>query len=189
DDSILTARLGVPCSQQRDNLIASREQKVIGEKMSVTAPKSIAEVDFASLTKRQYTPSPDCWADQVLYFLMLDRFSDGNERGGYRDVHGQPTTTGTTPLATSNDIGSIPYWQWLNEAAGWQGGTLKGLRSKLGYLRRLGVTAIWISPVFKQAPFEATYHGYGIQNFLDIDPHFGTREDLRYLVDAAHQEG
>jgi len=156
--------------------------------MPSNAPKSIAEIDFAALIKRQYTPSPDCWADQILYFLMLDRFSDGNEKGGYRDVQDQPVTTGTTPLTTSGNIGSVPYWQWLNEAPGWQGGTLKGLKSKLGYLRRLGVTGIWISPVFKQAPFEATYHGYGIQNFLDVDPHFGTREDLRDLVDAAHQQ-
>src|SRR6516162_7383725 len=157
--------------------------------MPSNAPKSIAEIDFAALIKRQYTPSPDCWADQILYFLMLDRFSDGNEKGGYRDAQDQPVTTGTTPLATTGDIGSVPYWQWLDEATGWQGGTLKGLKSKLGYLRRLGVTAIWISPVFKQVPFEATYHGYGIQNFLDVDPHFGTCEDLRDLVDAAHQQG
>jgi hypothetical protein len=115
--------------------------------MSTNAPKSIAEIDFAGLTKRQYTPSPDCWADQVLYFLMVDRFSDGEEKGGYGDANGQPVTTGATPLATSDDIGSVPYGPWLGEAAGWQGGTLKGLRSKLGYLRRLGVTAIWISPV------------------------------------------
>jgi len=120
---------------------------------------------------------------------MLDRFSDGNEKGGYGDAQDHPATTGTTPSATTGDIGSVPYWQWLGEAPGWHGGTLKGLRSKLGYLRRLGVTAIWISPGFKQAPFEATYHGYGIQNFLDVDPHFGTREDLRDLVDAAHQQG
>jgi len=51
--------------------------------MPTNAPKSIAEIDFPSLIKRQYTPSPDCWADQILYFLMLDRFSDGNEKGGY----------------------------------------------------------------------------------------------------------
>jgi glycosidase len=157
--------------------------------MPTKAPKSIAEIDFAALVQRRYTPSPDCWADQILYFLMLDRFSDGNEKSGYRDAQDQPVTTGTTPLATSGDIGSVPYGQWLGEAPGWQGGTLKGLRSKLGYLRRLGVTAIWISPVFKQVPFEETYHGYGIQNFLDIDPHFGTSEDLRDLVDAAHQQG
>ena len=157
--------------------------------MPTNVPKSIAEIDFANLTKRRYTPSPDCWADQILYFLMLDRFSDGNEKGGYRDARAQPVTTGTTPLSSDGDIGSVAYWEWLGQAAGWQGGTLKGLKSKLGYLRRLGVTAIWISPVFKQVPFEATYHGYGIQNFLDVDPHFGTREDLRDLVDAAHQQG
>src|SRR5262245_10274714 len=157
--------------------------------MSATGPQSIAEIDFASLTKRQYTPSPAYWSDQVLYFLMLDRFSNGNERGGYRDARGQPVTTGTPSLATSDDVGSVPYYQWFNESGRWQGGTLNGLKSKLGYLRRLRVTAIWISPVFKQAPFESTYHGYGIQNFLDVDPHFGTREDLRDLVDAAHQQG
>jgi glycosidase len=157
--------------------------------MPTNAPKSIAEIDFASLLKRRYTPSPDCWADQILYFLMLDRFSDGNEKGGYGDTQDQPVTTGTTPLATSDDIGAVPYCRWLGEAQGWQGGTLKGLKSKLGYLRRLGVTAIWISPVFKQVPFEETYHGYGIQNFLDVDAHFGTGEDLRDLVDAAHQQG
>jgi glycosidase len=77
----------------------------------------------------------------------------------------------------------------LKKGDGWQGGTLKGLKSKLGYLRRLGVTAIWISPVFKQVAFRPTYHGYGIQDFLEIDPHFGTREDLRNPVDAAHQQG
>jgi hypothetical protein len=87
--------------------------------MSTNAPKSIAEIDFASLIKRQYTPSPDCWADQILYFLMLDRFSDGNERGGYRDAQDQPVATGTSPLATIGDIGSVPYWQWLSEAPGW----------------------------------------------------------------------
>src|SRR5205085_5356747 len=47
----------------------------------------------------------------------------------------------------------------------------------------------WISPVFKQTSFDPTYHGYGIQNFLEIDPHFGTREELRDLVDEAHEYG
>jgi len=152
-------------------------------------PKSIAEIDFAELTKRKYTPSPDCWTDQVLYFLMLDRFSDGNEKGGYKNAQNEPVATGSTPIATCGDVDSVPYEKWLGQGDGWQGGTLNGLKSKLGYLKRLGVTAIWISPVFKQVAFEETYHGYGIQDFLEIDPHFGTREDLRDLVDAAHQLG
>jgi glycosidase len=64
-----------------------------------------------------------------------------------------------------------------------------GLKSKLGYLKRLGVTVLWVSPVFRQVPFEPSYHGYGIQNFLDVDPHFGTRADLRDFVQAAHDHG
>jgi glycosidase len=66
---------------------------------------------------------------------------------------------------------------------------LKGLESKLGYLKRLGVTAIWVSPVFKQVSFQPTYHGYGPQNFLDVDPHFGTRDHLKAMVATAHRLG
>ena len=47
---------------------------------------------------------------------------------------------------------------------------LRGLASKVGYLQRLGMTALWISPVFKQVRYQDTYHGYGIQNFLDLIP-------------------
>jgi glycosidase len=63
------------------------------------------------------------------------------------------------------------------------------LTSKIGYLKRLGVTAIWISPIFKQVKFQDTYHGYGIQNFLEVDPHFGSRDDLKTLIKIAHQQG
>jgi glycosidase len=146
-------------------------------------------VDFAGLTQRAFTPSPAAWEDQVLYFLLLDRFSDGNERGGYRDLADRPVEGGTTPLYRPQDPGRVDYEAWLQAGGGWQGGTLKGLQSKLGYLRRLGVTALWVSPVFRQVAFEPTYHGYGIQNFLDVDPHFGTREEFRDFVKAAHEQG
>jgi len=59
-----------------------------------------------------------------------------------------------------------------------QGGTLRGITSKLDYLRDLGVTCLWIGPVWKQRADLETYHGYGIQNFLDVDPRFGTRQDI-----------
>lgn len=156
---------------------------------TMSGPKSVSEIDRVRLTQRNYTPSPANWADQILYFMMLDRFSNGEENGGYADVQNKPVTTGRTRLATAADLGSVPYEEWLANGNGWQGGTLRGLKSKLGYLRRLGVTAIWISPIFKQVAYEPTYHGYGIQNFLDIDPHFGTREDLRDMVDEAHKQG
>jgi glycosidase len=54
----------------------------------------------------------------------------------------------------------------------------------------MGITAIWIGPVFKQiATDKNSYHGYGVQNFLDVDPHFGTREEYRDLVKKAHEMG
>jgi glycosidase len=157
--------------------------------MSRDIERSLLELDFAALTRGPFTPSPAAWEDQVLYFLMLDRFSDGNESGGYADVAGQPVTIGTTPLYAPDDEGRVDYDTWFRAGGGWQGGTIKGLTSKLGYLRRLGVTALWISPPFRQVAFEPTYHGYGVQNFLDIDPHFGTREEFRDFVRAAHEQG
>ena len=78
---------------------------------------------------------------------------------------------------------------WMAAGNTFQGGTLRGARDKLGYLKSLGVGAIWIGPIWKQRADLQTYHGYGIQNFLDVDPRFGTRQDLRDLVDAAHEAG
>jgi glycosidase len=157
----------------------------------VTSPieKSLLDIDFASLTRRTFTPSPAAWEDQVLYFLLLDRFSDGNESDGYRDNADRPVPGGSTPLYRPEDAGRVDYDVWFRAGGDWQGGTLAGLSSKLGYLRRLGITALWVSPIFRQVAFEPSYHGYGIQNFLDVDPHFGTREEFRDFVKAAHEQG
>jgi glycosidase len=70
-----------------------------------------------------------------------------------------------------------------------QGGTIAGIASKLDYLRGLGATALWIGPVFKQRADIPTYHGYAVQDFLEVDPRFGTRQELRDLVDQAHDKG
>ncbi len=157
--------------------------------MTENIEKSLLELDFASLTRRKFTPSPAAWEDQVLYFLLLDRFSDGKEKDGYRDNEDRPAPTGATPLYRFEDPGRVDYDAWFRAGGGWQGGTLAGLKSKLGYLRRLGITALWVSPPFRQVAFEPSYHGYGIQNFLDVDPHFGTRKEFRDFVQAAHEQG
>lgn len=155
--------------------------------------KTLGELDFTSLRDRKFFPSPVAWEDQVLYFLMLDRFSDGKEKG-YKDDRGKVVTSGTTPMFAPSDSGNAiktpeEAQQWSEAGVQWLGGTLKGLTSKIGYLQRLGVTALWVSPIFKQVAFQESYHGYGIQNFLEVDPHFGTREDLKELVETAHQNG
>jgi glycosidase len=157
--------------------------------MDRNVERSLLDLDFAALTRGPFTPSPKAWEDQVLYFLMLDRFSDGNEKGGYRDVKGRLVTTGSTPLYHFEGDGRVAYDTWFRAGDGWHGGTIKGLSGKLGYLRRLGVTALWVSPPLRQVAFEPSYHGYGVQNFLDVDPHFGTREEFRDFVRAAHEQG
>jgi glycosidase len=162
----------------------------------MTAPRAerrLSDLSFRDLTDRRFHASPAAWEDQVLYFLMLDRFSDGRERG-HRDNEGDVVTGGTTPLFQLSDAGNATRSEedarrWREAGERFAGGTLRGLASKIGYLERLGVTAIWISPVFKQLRSAESYHGYGIQHFLDVDPRFGTREDLRDVVATAHAHG
>jgi glycosidase len=153
----------------------------------------LTDLDFEALRTRRFFPSPSAWEDQVLYFLLLDRFSDGNEQG-CRDVRGNVVAGGSTPPYRDGDrnnaTGSQPEAaRWREAGARFVGGTIGGLTGKIGYLKRLGITAVWLSPVFKQVPSQETYHGYGIQHFLDVDPRFGTREDLRALVTTAHEQG
>jgi glycosidase len=156
--------------------------------------KQLAKLKLDSfLPAGGYFKSPIAWEDQVFYFLMLDRFSDGQEQG-YLDNQGNLVTTGTTPLFAPGDRNSAVQTdadaaRWRAAGGKYVGGTLNGLTSKIGYLKRLGVTAIWISPIFKQVAFQETYHGYGIQDFLAVNPRFGTAEDLKTLVQVAHAEG
>jgi hypothetical protein len=153
-----------------------------------------SEISFSTLIASQnYFPSPIAWEDQVFYFLMLDRFSDGKENG-FKDQVGNLVREGTTPLHTPDDASNAIKTEdearkWREAGTRYVGGNLQGLTQKIGYLRRLGVTAIWISPIFKQVAFQETYHGYGIQDFLEVEPHFGTREDLKELVRVAHENG
>ncbi len=123
-------------------------------------------------------PSPVDWRDQILYQLLPDRFSDGLEEDRELYDPDQPDQFESEDKAA-----------WMTAGTQFVGGTIKGIRSKLDYLQGLGVTTLWINPPWRQRADLETYHGYGIQNFLDIDPRFGTRQDLRDLVDAAHERG
>jgi glycosidase len=140
------------------------------------APRSL---EFASLQPRGAVQgSPADWADQVLYFFLPDRFSDGNEA--------------SRPMFERGNAEAFKVknrQEWMSAGNVFQGGTLQGARSKLDYLQSLGVSALWIGPVWKQRAELESYHGYGIQNFLEVDPRFGTRQDLRDLIDAAHARG
>jgi glycosidase len=154
---------------------------------------ALADIDFAALTRRAYHASPTAWEDAVFYFFLLDRFSDGRE-SDYRDNDGAPVGGEGTPLFGATDTGNatttdVDAAAWRDAGGRFVGGTLKGAASKIGYLQRLGVTAIWVSPVFKQPVWSEAYHGYGVQDFLAVEPRFGTADDLRELVDTAHAHG
>jgi len=142
--------------------------------------------DIALPRRERYHPSPADWRDETLYFLLPDRFSDGQEQL-------RPLLDRRNPASARPALPDGEAWRWdrwaQSGAERWQGGTLRGVRSKLGYLKNLGMTAIWIGPVFKQRGHLDTYHGYGIQDFLDVDPHFGDRRDLVELVADAHAAG
>jgi glycosidase len=114
------------------------------------------------------------------YFVMADRFanaSTANDKGG---LTGGPLTTGFDPTAKGF----------------YHGGDLKGITSKLDYIKGMGTTAIWLTPSFKNKPVQgppgqesAGYHGYWITDFTQIDPHLGTNADMEALIDAAHAKG
>jgi glycosidase len=139
---------------------------------------------LARAVREAYTPSPVDWRDEVLYFLLPDRFSDGRE-----NTRSVLTRQRIIELRQSTSRPDINWREWADSGRRWQGGTLAGIRGRLGYLSDLGVTALWIGPVFKQRARLDTFHGYGIQDFLDVDPRFGGRNDLLELVDAAHERG
>jgi hypothetical protein len=147
---------------------------------------SLADIDFPALIKAKksqggYFPSPSSWNDEVLYFLLLDRFSNGHETAENL-FHASDAGN-----AVQNDSDAQ---HWRNAGGNWCGGDFKGLMDKIPYLKDLGITAIWISPIFKQIKNSNSYHGYGIQDFLETDPdHFGTKEEFKLLVEKAHQQG
>jgi len=129
------------------------------------------------IANKEYFPSPDHWEEQILYFLMADRFSTGEEKELYNPDNDYENAV--------QDQKSRQRWEEYGDR--WNGGTLKGITSKLNYLENLGITALWISPIFKQVDYEETYHGYGIQNFLALDPNLGDLNDLHTLVNKAHE--
>ncbi|HOO53186.1 MAG TPA: alpha-amylase family glycosyl hydrolase [Methanothrix sp.] len=134
--------------------------------MSKNSGEDTKKVDFKP--RGDVFSSPADWRDQFIYHLMVDRFNNGDEKAPAYEPG----------LAQDRED---------SEGEKWQGGNLKGVSKKLDYIRGLGCTAIWLSPVFKNRDVENTYHGYGIQNFLEVDPRFGSSKDLRDLVKKAHK--
>jgi glycosidase len=147
--------------------------------MNTTAQRRLTSLEEVDLTPPgPVHPSPADWSDQILYFLLPDRFSDGREAD--RPLFDPHDPDASRPKSVS---------EWMKSGCCYQGGKLRGAEQKLDYLKGLGVTTLWIGPVWKQRADLETYHGYGVQDFLDVEPRLGSKEELRSLVDAAHARG
>lgn len=117
-------------------------------------------------------------AAEIIYFLLIDRFCDGDSSNnrGYNPSSYEPYD-GSNPIALKS----------------YQGGDLRGVIQKLGYLQNLGVTALWLSPFLDNSNTDYVgwqpYHGYHPIDFYRVDEHFGTLYDLQELVRQAHSRG
>jgi glycosidase len=98
-----------------------------------------------------------------MYLIMTDRFADGD---------------------TSNDNSPAER----AKPRGWHGGDLRGITEHLDYLQSLGITTVWITPVYQNKGPES-YHGYGATDMYAVDEHFGTLDDLKTLAASLHQRG
>ena len=113
--------------------------------------------------------------DEVVYFVMPDRFDNGNPDNDLGSKTLAISSGGFDPTSTGH----------------YHGGDLQGLTNRLDYLQEMGITAIWLTPILRNQAVQgnsAGYHGYWPLDFTEIDPHLGTNADLKAFIDAAHKK-
>ncbi len=110
-------------------------------------------------------------AADVIYLIMPDRFSNGDASNDSPAGYGGAADR--------------------KSARAYHGGDLRGIGQRLSYLKDLGVTGFWLTPIYRNTlpNGDGAYHGYHAVDFYDVDPHLGTMKDLRELVDASHRMG
>ena len=140
---------------------------------SISAALALGGVALATANAgpnlKLHVPSPD-WRDQIMYFLMTDRFEDGNPR--------------------NNDQGAGEFNP--HKESHYSGGDLAGIRKRLDYIQGLGATSVWITPPVANQWWNGVYggyHGYWASDFKRVDPHVGSLKDYQLLSDALHRRG
>ena len=119
----------------------------------------------------RHVPSPD-WRDQIVYFLMIDRFNDGDP--------------------SNNDQGANEFDPTSDKK--FSGGDIVGVRQKLEYIANLGVTAVWLTPPVANQWWQPRqnyggYHGYWARDMQKIDEHFGDLASYQALAEDLHKRG
>lgn len=135
--------------------------------LTISASNTLGNVQIPfALAARSSAPGAHAGfsAADVLYLIMPDRFADGD---------------------TSND----PQPSQRALPRGWHGGDLKGVEQHIDYLKQLGVTAVWLTPIVSNGAMRESYHGYAATDLYAVDPHFGTVADYQQLSEKLHRQG
>jgi glycosidase len=134
----------------------------------ITTPKGQTSFELPIAARKQILGrNQGISLDDVIYLIMPDRFADGD-----------PTNDEPSEFPGSSD---------RSKPRAWHGGDLRGVEQHLGYLKDLGVTTVWLTPIVKNGATQ-DYHGYGAVDLYVVDPHLGTLEDYESLVRTAHQQ-
>jgi glycosidase len=134
----------------------------------ITAPKGTTSFELplaaraATLGKFQGLSK-----DDVMYLIMPDRFANGDP--------------------TNDELAEAPGSHDRAKPRAYHGGDLRGIKNHLPYLKELGVTTLWLTPIVKNGAAQ-DYHGYGAVDLYAVEPHLGTLQDYQELVAAAHQQ-
>lgn len=141
--------------------------KAAPQTLSITAASLAGKAQSSFVLEARKTASAGFQgfsSADVMYLIMTDRFADGD---------------------TSNDEPN----EERAKVRGWHGGDFKGIEQHIDYLKSLGVTSVWTTPVYKNIPSPQSYHGYSATDMYAVDPHFGTLADYQHLAATLHKNG
>ncbi len=136
-------------------------------RLAVQTPHGSATIEFGILSRPAETKFKSITSDDVIYLIMPDRFADGD-------------------LSNDKPPGSTGIYD-RSQPKAYHGGDLRGIREHLAYLHDLGVTTLWLTPVWKNT--DSDYHGYHVVNFYAIDDHMGSLAEYQGLIADAHKLG
>ena len=151
------------------------------EKNGETCEYSYANLKKYQLTVYEESKVPDWFKEGILYHIFIDRFNNGNRSGKPSNPKKNSfiyANWDDDPMYIKDANGNIVRWDFY-------GGNLKGIINKLGYLKKLGVSIIYLSPVFESS----SNHKYSTGDYKKIDPMFGDEEILKELIEKANKKG
>ncbi len=132
------------------------------------------------------------FTDEILYFAIPDRFNNGDPNNDCGDFAG-------TCVNDDTEANVLTHGYLASDRGYYHGGDIAGLHTQLPYLENLGITAVWVGPIYQNRTVQpdssnlyghsSGYHGYWITDFFQVDPHLGTNAEFRALVDDAHSRG